>query len=95
MKKVIVSLGLFSTLSSFAQQNNTGTDSSIKSDDLQEVIIQGNRLQTPFNEATRDIQVITQKQIQALPAKSLNEVLSYISGVDIRQRGPFGTRESP
>ncbi|WP_313503254.1 TonB-dependent receptor plug domain-containing protein [Kaistella carnis] len=92
MKKVILSLGILSTMLTFGQQSNEGIDFKIKSDDLEEVIIQGNRLQTPFNEATRDIQIITQKQIQNLPAKSLNEVLSYISGVDIRQRGPFGTQ---
>lgn len=92
MKKAILSLGLISTISTFAQQIKYDSVSLIKSKDVEEVIIQGNRLQTPFNEITRDIQVITQKQIQALPAKSLNEVLSYISGVDIRQRGPFGTQ---
>ena len=92
MKKAILSLGLLSTISTFAQQTKYDSDSLIKSKDVEEVIIQGNRLQIPFNEATRDIQVIMQKQIQALPAKSLNEVLSYISGVDIRQRGPFGTQ---
>ncbi len=92
MKKAILSLGFLSTICIFAQQNNGGTDSEIRSTEVDEVLIQGNRLQTPFSEATRDIQVITQKQIEALPAKSLNEVLSYISGVDIRQRGPFGTQ---
>lgn len=92
MKKAILSLGLLSTISIFAQQNNGGTDSEIRSTEVDEVLIQGNRLQTPFSGATRDIQVITQKQIEALPAKSINEVLSYISGVDIRQRGPFGTQ---
>lgn len=92
MKKVIISLGFISAVSAVAQKNNSSLDSKIKHTDLEEIIIQGNRLQTPFNEALRDIQVITQKQIQALPAKSLNEVLSYISGVDIRQRGPFGTQ---
>ena len=92
MKKAILSLGLLSTTLTFSQQARYNSDFLIKSKDVEEVIIQGNRLQTPFSEATRDIQVITQKQIQALPAKSLNEVLSYISGVDIRQRGPFGTQ---
>lgn len=92
MKKVILTLGLLSTISIFAQQTSDGTDSQMKSTEVDEVLIQGNRLQTPFSEATRDIQVITQKQIEALPAKSINEVLSYISGVDIRQRGPFGTQ---
>jgi iron complex outermembrane receptor protein len=59
---------------------------------LEEIVIQENRLATPFSKSARDIQVITQKQIEALPAKSLNGVLSYVSGVDIRQRGPFGTQ---
>ena len=92
MKKVILSLGILSALPLIAQQKSTNLNAEDKSNDLEEVIIQGNRVQTPFNETTRDIQVITQKQIQALPAKSLNEVLSFISGVDIRQRGPFGTQ---
>lgn len=92
MKKVLVTLGLIATLSSFAQKKETLPDPVMMNNELEEVIIQGNRLQTPFSEAARDIQVITQKQIQALPAKSLNEVLSFISGVDIRQRGPFGTQ---
>lgn len=92
MKKVIISLGILSAVFAIAQKNNPSLDSKINNTDLEEIIIQGNRLQTPFNETLRDIQVITQKQIQALPAKSLNEVLSYISGVDIRQRGPFGTQ---
>ncbi|HWK99891.1 MAG TPA: TonB-dependent receptor, partial [Parapedobacter sp.] len=30
--------------------------------------------------------------IDALPARSLNELLSHVSGVDIRQRGPFGAQ---
>ena len=92
MKKVLFSLGMLSTIVTFAQENNNPVDSLTKSQNVEEIMIQGNRLQTPFNESTRDIQVITQKDIQALPARSLNEVLSFISGVDIRQRGPFGTQ---
>lgn len=92
MKRVLVALALIVTTHSFAQQINMLSDSLIQRDELETVIIQGNRLDTPFNETSRDIQVITQKQIQALPAKSLNEVLTFISGVDIRQRGPFGTQ---
>ena len=92
MKHVLASLILLSAVPSLAQQKDSIPNTHIPSYELEEVIIQGNRLQTPFNESTRDIQIITQKDIQALPAQSLNEVLSYISGVDIRQRGPFGTQ---
>ena len=60
--------------------------------ELKEIIIQGNRIQLPFGDAARDIQVITHEQIEQMPATSLNQVLSYVSGVDIRQRGPFGTQ---
>lgn len=92
MKKILVTLGLIAAIPSLAQQKDTLRTPKTLSHALEEVIIQGNRLETPFNKATRDIQVITQKQIEALPAKSINEVLSFVSGVDIRQRGPFGTQ---
>lgn len=92
MKKALVLLGLITITSSMAQDDVKLQDSENKKNELKEVLIQGNRLETVFSKTTRDIQVITQKQIESLPAKSLNEVLSFISGVDIRQRGPFGTQ---
>src|SRR5699024_2127659 len=90
MKKIVIALGLFTAFSAFSQERDSLT--GFYDNELKEVIIQGNRIQVPFNQSARDIQVITQQQIEALPAKSLNEVLSYIGGVDIRQRGPFGTQ---
>jgi len=69
-----------------AQQSQTD------STQLQEVHIQGNRLQIPVNQSSRNIQIISQKEIQSLPSTSINEVLRYAAGVDIRQRGPFGTQ---
>ena len=59
---------------------------------LDEVVIQSNRLQIPMSEQTRNVTILTAEHIQNLPAKSINEILSYASGVDIRQRGPFGTQ---
>ncbi len=59
---------------------------------LKEIIVAENRLQTPFSKQARNIQLITKEDIAQLPVKSVNEVLSYISGVDVRQRGPFGTQ---
>lgn len=57
-----------------------------------EVVISENRLQIPFNKRIRNIQIIQREEIAKLPAHSINEVLSYIPGVDVRQRGPFGTQ---
>lgn len=59
---------------------------------FEEVIIQGNRLETPFNQSTRNIEVIAYEEIQKLPVRTVNELLSYVGGVDIRQRGPFGAQ---
>src|SRR5690554_8080514 len=92
MKKIIASLGIIITLPVFAQQIDLPSNQEDQSSELEEVIIQGSRIQVPFSQTSRDIQVITQEQIEQLPAKSINEVLSYVSGVDIRQLGPFGTQ---
>lgn len=70
----------------WAQSHTTDTTK------LKEVIITENRLQTPFSKQARNIQLLTKEQIAQLPVKSINEVLSYIAGVDVRQRGPFGTQ---
>ena len=59
---------------------------------MDEMVIQENRLVIPFQKSTRNIQVITKEEIRKLPVSSINEVLSYVSGVDIRQRGPFGSQ---
>lgn len=87
MKKSLL-LFLFSTIVTQVFSQNTSKDFSLKK--LQEVTIQGNRLQTPFSESARDIQVITQQEIAKMPVHSMNELLSYIGGLDIRQRAPFG-----
>src|SRR5690606_39600299 len=75
MKKIIAALGIIITLPAFAQQNDLPSNLENRSNELEDVIIQGNRIQVPFSQTTRDIQVITQEQIEQLPAKSLNEVL--------------------
>ncbi|MDR6733316.1 TonB-dependent receptor domain-containing protein [Sphingobacterium sp. 2149] len=59
---------------------------------LGEVIINQNRLQIPFSKQSKNVQILTQEDIQRLPNRSINELLSNIPGVDIRQRGPFGSQ---
>jgi iron complex outermembrane receptor protein len=59
---------------------------------LTEITIQENRLQIPFAKQNRNISILDQSLIRTLPVKSVNELLSYVSGVDVRQRGPWGTQ---
>lgn len=59
---------------------------------LNEVVIAENRFKTSFKRVARNIQVISKAEIAALPVRSVNEALLYVVGVDVRQRGPFGTQ---
>src|SRR5690625_2238087 len=87
MKKSIVSLSL---LLSFGLAFSQEEINFSQFEELEEVLISGNRLEIPFSESTRDIQVITKEQIAQYPVSSVNELLAYVGGLDIRQRGPFG-----
>ncbi len=59
---------------------------------MDDLVISGNRIQTPFSEASRNIQVIRLEEIRHYPIESIPEILSYSPGVDIRQRGPVGVQ---
>ncbi|MBS1772691.1 MAG: TonB-dependent receptor [Bacteroidetes bacterium] len=83
MKKQRI-LGLGLVLLSFHSVAQTVT--------LDSVTIHDNRIQAPFGKQNRNIQVLDKKQINALPVKSVNELLSYVAGADLRQRGPNGTQ---
>ncbi|MGO4293515.1 TonB-dependent receptor plug domain-containing protein [Chitinophaga sp. RAB17] len=66
------------------------TDSTLITRHLDEVIVQENRLAAPVKAINRNITIITRKEIEALPVSSITEVLSYVPGLDVRQRGPEG-----
>jgi vitamin B12 transporter len=57
---------------------------------LNEVVVKENRLQLPFSKQNRNIWIIDKEKIKTLPVRSVAELLSYVSGVDVRQRGPGG-----
>ncbi len=59
---------------------------------IEEVYITENRFRTPISKQSRNVQVLKKEEIQKLPARNLQEVLQYANGVDLRQRGPFGTQ---
>ncbi len=57
------------------------------------VIVEEKRLSgTSISVAARNVEFISAQQIKALPVQSVNEALQYISGVDLRQRGPIGSQ---
>jgi len=56
------------------------------------VVIKENRLELPFSEVSRTVNVLTAEQIERLPVQSVNELLLYVAGVDVRQRGANGVQ---
>jgi vitamin B12 transporter len=68
---------------SFAQIDTSGVYS--------DVVIEEKRLtQLPFQQSTRNVQIITREEIKAMPAQSIAEVLTWVAGVDLRQRSSQG-----
>jgi vitamin B12 transporter len=87
--RIIFTLILFTcfTLSihAFADQDSTSVN-------LGEVTIQENRIGIPFDKISRNVSVVTRKDIETTPARSIQEVLSFTPGVDVRQRGVNGVQ---
>ena len=69
-----------------------GQTDTLQTVELADVVISENRLQTPFSESARSIYIVTKEQIENAPVQSVNELLTYVAGVDIRQRGPAGVQ---
>lgn len=59
---------------------------------LQSVEISAERIETPFSQSARAITIMTQRDIKALPVQNIAEILNFMPGVDIRQRGPQGVQ---
>ena len=79
MKRIICSvlfLGIIGTV--FAQE---------KESEINEVMVQGKFLNLPLRKVNENITVISKKELENSPAKSIEEVLAQFTGMDIRRRG--------
>lgn len=61
----------------------------IRMDEI-EVIV--SRIKTTLPHASRIIHVMTADEINTYPVQSVNDILKYAAGVDVRQRGPMGAQ---
>src|SRR5210317_1965006 len=84
-------IGLGSAAQEFGQRK--GFRGVVKKQDksiaLNEVEVSSALAKTTYAAATRQITVLTAKQIQELPVNNINELLDYLGSVDMRQRGPL------
>lgn len=58
----------------------------------EDIVVTASRIPTIFPNVARSIIVIDEQQITDSPANSVDELLQYISGIDVQQRGPQGVQ---
>lgn len=83
---------LFFVFTLNAQTKSVIKEQADTSKTLNEIIIQWTRLQIPFAKQNRNITIIDRNTIKTLPVKSVGELLQYVAGIDVRQRGPMGVQ---
>ena len=71
--------------------NETKSD-TIPLTELDEVVVTASKVELPLNLAAKQVTVITSKEIERAPVRSIEDLLNYVSGVDIMQRGPHGVQ---
>ncbi|ASE60979.1 TonB-dependent receptor [Chryseobacterium indologenes] len=60
--------------------------------DIENIEFQGKFISTPYKSANQNISVISRNDIVNSPAKSIDEILQQVSGMDIRRRGANGVQ---
>lgn len=84
MKKTITTLSILAlAINAFGQDQEKKID---------EVNLQGRFLSIPYNDVNENVTVITKQQIQNSPAASIDELLQFHSGLDIKRRGSNGVQ---
>lgn len=75
-----------------AQSQGTIDSLQVKSYELGDVVVTAGRTPIESQQAARIVSIITKSEIERAPAQNLNDLLRFVAGVDIRQRGAFGTQ---
>ncbi len=69
-----------------------GQTQEIKTDSLSEVIITSTRIDLPFKDNSRTINIISAADIKSSAAITVVDLLQQVAGVDIRRRGTGGSQ---
>lgn len=84
MKITIIALAIFIAFSNIYSQE---TEFS-----LPDVVVTAGRTPVLFSELTRSVEIISAKEIENIPVNSIQDLLQYAAGIDVRQRGPEGVQ---
>ena len=75
---------LLGSLMGIAQENDLKTDS------LREVVIASSRIDLPFKENARTLEIITASDLKKLGVLSVADALQQVAGIDVRRQGING-----
>ena len=93
MKNLLCYGFLFLSLSLNAQSSGNPMPNPFNLDTnlpVKEVRVYGKGIASNYNDRTSSIQLINMVQNRDLPIRSVNEALSFVPGLDLRQRGVQG-----
>ena len=82
-KQISIGIALLLTSYTFSQKKDTVFE-------LDTVVISSSRIDIPFKENSRTIQVITSKQLKQSAVTNITDLLQQVAGVDMRRRGVSG-----
>lgn len=92
-KQVSIGVLTFSTLT-FANTESVSAQTDYRQEiqqyELEEVKVTGSRVPLSLNQAARVVTVLDAKALADAPVQSINDLLKYAVGVDVRQRGDRG-----
>jgi len=60
--------------------------------ELDEVVVTASKVDLSLHMAAKLVTVITRQEIERAPVRSMEELLQYVAGADILQRGPHGVQ---
>lgn len=83
----------FAHSSEVSAQNTVNNESAkITEKELDEVTVTASRIELPMAQTTKQVIVVTQKEIQQAPVQNVQDLLNYLAEVDVQQRGTHGVQ---
>jgi iron complex outermembrane receptor protein len=88
----VLSINYFCSVPATAKEAVSDTTEVKLEYDLDEIEISAQRSPALYSQVARIVSVIERKEIESAPAQSVQDLLEYVAGVDIRQRGAEGVQ---
>lgn len=80
------------TETSAQTDNHFIEDEKIAEKELDEVMVTASRAELSLNQSPKLVTVITRTEIDRAPVQSIQDLLNYVAGIDVQQRGGHGVQ---